>query len=79
VAQGPKAAEDYAASLNKKESTPKSTDDWHTSMQHAAQAYTSVTDQAKIHVEQLGVAAAGAALRLVVLIKGRRRRSPVST
>jgi len=64
VAQGPKAAEDYAASLNKKEAAPKTTDDWHTTMQHAAQAYTSVTDQAKIHVEQLGVAAAGAALRL---------------
>ncbi len=64
VAQGPKAAEDYAASLNKKEAAPKSTDDWHTTQQRASQAFTSATDQAKIHVEQLGVAAAGAALRL---------------
>jgi len=76
VAQGPKAAEDYAASLNKKESTPKSTDDWHTSQQRASQAYTSATDQAKIHVEQLGVAAAGAALRLGGLDNGPAKGDP---
>ncbi len=76
VAQGPKAAEDYAASLNKKEAAPKSTDDWHTTQQHAAQAYTSVTDQTKIHIEQLGVAAGNAALALGGLDKGPAKGDP---
>jgi len=76
VAQGPKAAEDYAASLNKKEAAPKSTDDWHTTQPHAAQAYTSVTDQTKIHIEQLGVAAGNAALALGGLDKGPAKGDP---